>query len=236
LYGWSWGFHHIWSVLCHLTIHRQLMALRLLCLMLISESSVIHWMWASPFGSFWCFLQVTNRVIYCIKQCVLYHVWWVTVKSCYIDMSIQHFTDDLMSCICIWTNRILLTVLFPLVGCLWLDTLCDPTSSVGASKRTQSTDPTHWTHPFLIHCFRTFGGRAIAPFMCLSKPVFNRSHTLNNGRYCEISHYWSPFIFRPHHSTTYINAVCCYQPSSVVCQSVGLSDSQSVGLSVSLSH
>jgi len=29
-------------------------------------------------------------------------------------------------------------------------------------------------------------------------------------------------LFRPHHSTTYIDAVYCYQPSNVVCRSVCL--------------
>jgi len=32
----------------------------------------------------------------------------------------------------------------------------------------------------------------------------------------------------PHHSTTYVDAACCYRPSSVVCLSVGLSVSWSV--------
>ena len=26
-------------------------------------------------------------------------------------------------------------------------------------------------------------------------------------------------IIRPHHSTTYVDAACCYRPSSAVCQS-----------------
>jgi len=30
-------------------------------------------------------------------------------------------------------------------------------------------------------------------------------------------------IFRPHRSTTYVDAACCYRSSSVVCRSVGLS-------------
>jgi len=30
-------------------------------------------------------------------------------------------------------------------------------------------------------------------------------------------------IFRPHCSTTYVDAACCYQPSTVVCWSVCLS-------------
>ena len=30
-------------------------------------------------------------------------------------------------------------------------------------------------------------------------------------------------IIRPHRSTTYVDAVYCYRPSSVVCRSVGLS-------------
>jgi len=33
----------------------------------------------------------------------------------------------------------------------------------------------------------------------------------------------SIIITRPHHSTTYVDVVYCYQPSSVVCLSVGLS-------------
>ena len=38
-------------------------------------------------------------------------------------------------------------------------------------------------------------------------------------------------IIRPHCSTTYIDAACCYRPSSVVCLSVCLSVSRSVCLS-----
>ena len=30
-------------------------------------------------------------------------------------------------------------------------------------------------------------------------------------------------VIRPHHSTVYVDAACCYIPSSVVCQSVSLS-------------
>jgi len=29
-------------------------------------------------------------------------------------------------------------------------------------------------------------------------------------------------IIRPHHRTTYVDAACCYRPSSVVCRSVTL--------------
>jgi len=32
---------------------------------------------------------------------------------------------------------------------------------------------------------------------------------------------WPLVIIRPHRSTTYIDAACCYRPSSVVCPSVG---------------
>jgi len=30
------------------------------------------------------------------------------------------------------------------------------------------------------------------------------------------------YIFRPHHSTTYVDAAYCYRPSSMVCRSVTL--------------
>jgi len=30
-------------------------------------------------------------------------------------------------------------------------------------------------------------------------------------------------LFRLHRTTTYVNAACCYRPSSVVCMSVSLS-------------
>jgi len=34
---------------------------------------------------------------------------------------------------------------------------------------------------------------------------------------------WNVYIIRPHHSTTYIDAAYCYQPSCVVCRSVCMS-------------
>jgi len=34
---------------------------------------------------------------------------------------------------------------------------------------------------------------------------------------------FQPLVFRPHRSTTYVDAVYCYRPSSVVCLSVCLS-------------
>ena len=48
----------------------------------------------------------------------------------------------------------------------------------------------------------------------------NITRTRNVSEYMLVLTAYLVIIVRPHHSTTYVDAACCYRPSSVICRSV----------------
>jgi len=87
------------------------------------------------------------------------------------------------------------------------------------------------THRLLWFWTRIWGSVLCTVFVKLT-----RDRGWSNGHYTEKAQMQIPF--RPHRSTTYVDAAYCYRPSSVVCRSVCLSVClsvrQSVGLFVTL--
>ena len=64
--------------------------------------------------------------------------------------------------------------------------------------------------------FRFFGGLGVFANVC----VFEATRYQHSFSFFQICAWRSSLIFRPHRSTTYVDAVYCYRLSSVVCRSV----------------
>jgi len=56
-----------------------------------------------------------------------------------------------------------------------------------------------------------------------SRSVRMRLSTWSAHRRPHLYRWWNANCFRPHRSTTHVDAACCYRPSSVVCRSICLS-------------